>query len=432
MSGYNDVIERRVFSPSTVPPGQRLMQEYKERGPTLKVVQPEESFFDSFKESVYSAADSMAAPKQPAQSTPSPLEGVQDFKPYTQPTILASSTIRDSLPQVQSSNPFKRFFAERKIRRWEDAQRKRDEALDREAQIQAMKDTVYAVVDTVQAGAEIAAQTPEKMAETASAAKNAAYSVLDWAKTVPDLAASATDALVSIPKQLQNTASGVQQTVESTAQSTVKTTKNVVDGVVGIPQKVVQTVEGTKQGIGNTVKAVENTVKSVDDTTTRFKVWTGLEKPKPKPPPPKPIKELTVTNLAWDIGAPIVQGTADFVWWFGSNSAKLGFRKAKQSMEDARKKQKEKQKEKEVLTTAAEFVPVPPPEAPPLPQTLAEASSIELEEEVTEALALAQSALREVESETVQLEEAVRRAKAAAIAATKDGVEITEPKKKRE
>lgn len=426
MSGYNDVIERKVFSPSTVPPGQRLMQEYKQRGPALKVIQPEESFFDSFKESVYSAADSMAAPK-PAQSTPSPLEGVPDFKPYTQPTILASSTIRDSLPQVQSSNPFKRFFAERKIRRWEDAQRKRDEALDREAQIQAVKDTVYAVVDTVQAGADIAAQTPEKMAETASAAKNAAYSVLDWAKTVPDLAASASDALTSIPKQLQDTASGVQQTVESTAQSTVKTTKNVVDGVVGIPQKVVQTVEGTKQGFGNTVRAVDNTIKNVDDTATRFKVWTGLEKPKPKPPPPKPIKELTVKNLAWDIGAPIVQGTADFVWWFGSNSAKLGFRKAQKAFEDARKKQKEK----EVLTTAAEFVPVPPPEAPPVPQTLAEASSIELEEEVTEALALAQSALREIDSETVQLEEAVRRAKAAAIAATKDGVEITEPKKKR-
>ena len=400
--GYNDVIERRVFDDDTTgSPGERLMKEYKQRAPSIEVAQPEVSSFDTFKESVYSATEGMFQ-EQNVKQQPT----IVTFKPATQPNIAASAQVREALPQLNSRNPVKRWLAERKIRQWEEEQRRREAALEFELQIQSIKDTVYTVVDTVQAGVNVIAQTPSNIAEAASATQDVAMSFVDWASTVPGAIQSTAETIASIPAQVSQTVTGVQETMDTT----VKSTQQFVEDVAAIPQKVQQSVEGT-------TRTVENTVKSVDDAVTTVKIWTGLEEP--PPPPPKPPKELTVSNIAWSV----TEGVTDLAWWLGKGALQLGWMGTRAAFKSATKP---KQK-KIVRTKAADTRPPAPPQMAPPQQVELAGDNQNFDQEVTEALQLAQRALMVTETETTgneQLEEAVRRAKKAAIAATQDAVDV--------
>eukprot|EP00545_Synedropsis_sp_CCMP1620_P000417 CAMPEP_0119013332 /NCGR_PEP_ID=MMETSP1176-20130426/8394_1 /TAXON_ID=265551 /ORGANISM="Synedropsis recta cf, Strain CCMP1620" /LENGTH=552 /DNA_ID=CAMNT_0006966419 /DNA_START=179 /DNA_END=1837 /DNA_ORIENTATION=+ len=413
MGGYNDVIEGRVFTETTTTssqtPAQRLMKEYQQKGPALEVVQPAGSAFDSFKESVYSAADGMFQEKPKAQLPP--VQRLQSFKAATQPSIAASVQVREALPQLNSRNPVKRWMAERKIRHWEDEQRKRDEALERERQIESIKESVYAVVDTVQAGAVLVAKTPDKIVETASATKRVALGFATWAATLPDAVQFAANSVAAIPAQVSQTVAEVQDTVDAT----VKSTQQFVEDVVSIPQKVQRTVTETQQN-------VENTVKAVDNTVTNVKVWTGLEEPAPPPPPPP--KELTFSNIAWELAGGLAQGGAQVTWWLGKGAVQLGFKGAKSAFVAATAGPTDEQ----VVAAAAKAAArqPKPPQGPPPASVLA--SSV-LDIDITEALQLAQTALKNAENNESavgndDIEEAVRLAKEAAIAATRDAVEI--------
>jgi hypothetical protein len=409
--GYNDVIERRIFTEATdvtTTPAQRLMQEYQRQGPALEVVQPEQSSFDAFKESVYSAADGIFAEKP---APPPPVPRLQAFKAATQPNIAASMQVREALPLLNSPNPVKRFLAERKIRAWEMEQRKREEALEREQQLESIKKSVYAVVDTVQAGAALVVKTPEKIAETASATRNMALGFSRWAATLPGFVEAMANSVAAIPAQVGQTLEEVKESVDTT----VKSTQQFVEDVVSIPKKVQLTFEETK-------KNVDNTVKAVDTTVTNVKVWTGLEEPPPPPP-----KEITVANIAKELAGGVAQGGAQVAWWLGKGAVTLSFKGAKAAFAAATAT-----REPEVLTTAATLAPKPPATPPP-PGVTMEALDID----ITEALQLAQKALKNAEDDVKAggkestLEEAVRKAKQAAIAATSDAVEVEEQIKKR-
>lgn len=411
--GYNDVIERRVFTETTTTgsqtPAQRLMKEYQQKGPALEVVQPEGSVFDSFKESVYSAADGMFQEKPKALP---PVQPLQSFKAATQPSIAASIQVREALPQLNSRNPVKRWMAERKIRHWEDEQRKRDEALERERQIESIKENVYAVVDTVQAGAALMAKTPERIVETASSTKRVAIGAARWVATLPDAVQFAANSVAAIPAQVSQTVAGVQESVDNI----VKSTQQFVDDVLSTPEKVQRTVKETQQNI-------ENTVKAFDTTVTNVKVWTGLEEPPPPPP-----KELTFSNIAWELAGGVAQGGSQVAWWLGKGAVQLGFKGAQSAFVAATAAPTKEQ----VVTTAAARQPKPPQVPPPLSVL----DTSELDVDITEALQLAQMALKNAENNesavgNSDIEEAVRLAKQAAIAATRDAVEIEDQIKKR-
>jgi hypothetical protein len=408
--GYNDVIESRIFTDADVSttPAQRLMEEYQRQGPGLEVVQPERSSFDAFKESVYSAADGVFS-ERPAPPPPAPR--LQSFKAATQPNIAASMQVREALPLLNSRNPVKRFLAERKIRAWETEQRKREEALERERQLESIKKSIYVVVDTFQAGAALVVQTPANIVETASATRNLALGFARWAATLPGFIEATANSIAAIPAQVGQTVDEVKDSVDTT----FKSTQQFVEDVVSIPKKMQLTLEETK-------KNVDNTVKAVDTTVTNVKVWAGLEKPPPPPP-----KEITVANIAKELVGGVAQGGAQVAWWLGKGAVTLTFKGAKAAFAAATAT-----REPEVVTTAA-GIPPRPPTIPPPPGVTMEALDID----ITEALALAQKALKNAESDAKPrgkestLEEAVRKAKEAAIAATRDAVEVEEQIKKR-
>lgn len=415
--GYHDEIESRVFtveSTTVDTPAERLMKEYKQQGPELEVVQPEQSGFDAFKESFYSATDGVF-PEKKLPVTP-PLARLQPFKASTQPKISASIEVREALPLLNSPNPIKRFFAARKIRRWEVEQRKREEALERERQLASLKEGVYAVVDTVQAGAQLVVRTPEKIVETASATQQLALGFAQWASTVPGTLQSTADSVAAIPAQVGQTAAEVQGSIDNT----VKSTQQFVEGVVAIPKKVQRSLEDTQ-------RSVQNTAKSVDTTITNVKVWTGLEEP--PPPPPKPPKELTISNLALDLAGGVAQGGANVAWWLGKGLVNLSWKGAKGAFAAATAPAPTKDK----VATPPQRTPAPPQDSPITDAVLEATADIDVD--ISEALKLARTALRNAENQSTvgnaDIEEAVRLAKEAAIAATQDAVEIEDEIKRR-
>jgi hypothetical protein len=396
------LIEQRIFQDTTLTsPGERLMKEYRQRLPPLQVVQPEDSPFDSFKESIYSAADVLFRDTKPKLQRPP--SAIQSFKASVQPNIAASVQVREALPQLNSRNPLRRWRAERTIQQWERQQRRREEALEREQQIQAIKETVYAVVDTVQAGATLVVETPQTVAKVATATQAAAVSFVEWAASVPATIQSTADAVVALPGKVNQAVVEVQESVENTVQSTQK----FIADVAAIPQTVADTIEGTQ-------RSVENTVKAVDNAVTTAKIWTGLEKPPPPPP-----KDPTLSELAWDIAGGVTMTSAKIVWLLGKSAVQLSWRGAQAVVAASTK-----ETSRRPVRTSAE-VPPTPPKMPPPPQALI--LNVNVDENVSEQLQRAQRALAKASTEPSsngELEMAVRRAKDAAIAATLDAIEV--------
>lgn len=147
--GYKDSIERRIISTSLekddITPGERLIRQYRQqqRNKEVKIVQREEPVFDLLKEKIYSATDNVKLGSHLSQEQ-SKNDIPSQYQPYTtsvRPKIASSPVVKSLLPELKSQNPFKRWNAERQIRKWEKEQRQREIMLQREEQVRALKAT---------------------------------------------------------------------------------------------------------------------------------------------------------------------------------------------------------------------------------------------------------------------------------------------------
>jgi len=410
--GYKDAIERKII-PTTLEkdaatPGERLIQQYRQQQKNEnQIVRRDESVFDSLKEKVYSTAERIqsklpSSQEQPKQEFPSQF---QSFTTSARPKIASSPIVKSLLPELQSPNPLKRWNAERKIRNWEKEQRRREIMLEREAQVRALKGTIYSVADAAANAANMVAKTPAKVVETAEAAQRNAIALSGSIQ-------SSVRAVSSIPSQVTKTAKDIQTSVEST----VKSTKQFVEDVASIPGEVKRSVEDTQ-------KVVKKTANSIDEVFTNVQVLTGL---KEKPPPPPKI--LTAQNLLLDVVGSVAEGSAKTAWWLGKEVVGLGWKGAKSTFTSFTQSPKKDVVKKAELTlrTSAETVPTPPTE-PPSPKLLyatteKSARTKELEDAVERVKAAAMAATQEA----LEIEETVRKAKSAAMAATEDTPEAEE------
>lgn len=414
--GYKDAIERKVTSTAlendAKTPGERLIQQYREQQKNeVKIVQRErdESVFDSFKEKVYSAVERVTLELPPSQEQPK-----QEFPSQAQsittsprPKIASSPIIKSLLPELQSPNPLKRWNAERQIRKWEKEQRQREIMLEREAQVRALKSTIYTVVDTAAGAVDIMAKTPAKVVETAEAAQRNAIALSGSLQ-------SSVRVISGIPSQVSRTAKDLQGSVESTVEST----KQFVEDVAAIPGQV-------KQSVADTQKAAQQTASSIDEAFTNIQVLASLkEKPPPPPPPPK---KLTIKNIALDVAGSVAEGSAQVAWWLGKEAVGLGWRGAKSIFTSVTQSPKKDTAKKAELTlrTSAETIPTPPKE-PPSAELLATAEKSARTRELENAVERVKSAAMAATQEALEVEEAVRKAKAAAMAATQDTPEAEE------
>lgn len=356
-SGYSS-IERNVLNEKgNSSPGQRLMNEYRARStpaPTTPTKsESSQSTFDAIKETVYGGMD--VASQVFSNEKVGNDESLRSFKPLAQSTLSSSSEVRGALPDLQSSNPITRKIAEAKIKNWEEKDRKRQRALEREEAARKFKETVYQLGDVVVASAESLASVPDQVTKVADETTVIAKKVKKTADEIPVKVDKVVNTVTSIPDQVQDS---VKTTVEST--------KQVIDDVRAIPTKVENSVKETQQKVKDTQQKVKETQEKVNDAVTSVKVLFGLEKPVPKPPktapPPQPTLGDLGKRLAGDTVKGVVTGTAKVAWWAGKGVATTAWNEVQSAVEKSRG------------------------EAAP-------AKTNEVDEEVQEALKLAQSAL---------------------------------------
>lgn len=368
--GYSS-IERTVLNQnSNLSPGQRLMNEYKARSQATPVEtapsQGQASAFDAFKETVYGGVD--AASQVFSNEKDESQELLRSFKPLVQST-LSSSEVQGALPDLQSNNPITRRIAETKIKNWEEKERKRQRALEREEAARKFKASVYQFGDVVVASAETLAAVPEQVAKAADETQVIAKNVKKSVDEIPGKVEQVVTTVTSIPVQVKEKSDQVQDSVKTT----VETTKQAIDEVKAIPTKIENSVKDTQQKVNAAVTAV-------DEAATSVKVLVGIEKPIPKPPkqppPPPPTPSEVGMKIAGSVVTGVATGTAKLAWWAGKGVATSAWNGVQSAYENAAGKGKAPLEEPRKTTPAKPT-----------------SNTKEVDDEVQEALDLAQSAL---------------------------------------
>lgn len=402
-------IEEKVAEnkPSFQSPGQRLMNEYQARStPTQSDSKRTASLFDGVKEGIYKTVDSLVSSGDDFDTKP--LSPVNKFKTVVQPRLASSTEVKNALPNLNSASPGKRWLAELKIRNWEEEQRKRRRDFERKEAANAFKGFVYNVGDGIVDFTKSLTKLPETITKTSR-------EVQTTAEATKQFVATGVETVASIPEQVDQTISKVQSTVETS----IETTKKVVDDVQAIPSKIEQ--------------AVESTEKTVKELTTNVKILVGIEKKRPMPPPTPPPVE-TAEDLAWKVAA----STAKAAWWVTGVIAKAGFAGAKLAYNKIEQKVQE---QRMIATAETSNSKVASTSTAVKETTLAEPVAIKtaepttdmdtLDQEVKDALLLAETALKMAEEGTEadekgmsDLDAALKRAREAAVKATQEAVDI--------
>lgn len=365
--GYSSIEKSVLGQKSNISPGQRLMKEYKARSAaTPALSQQSKSTFDSIKESFYGGIDAASQVFSSDEDTSE--DSLRPFKPLVQST-LSSSEVQGVLPDLQSNNPIKRKIAEGKIKNWEEKERKRQRALEREEAARKFKESVYQFGDAVVASAGTLASVPETVSKAADQTQVLAKKVKASAEEIPVKVDSAVKTVTTIPDKVKTKSDELKKSVDNT----VENTKKAIDDVKAIPTKVETSVKETQ-------KKVKDTQENINEAVTSVKVLFGLEKPVPKPPklppPPPPAAGDLAKKLAGDAVKGAVTGTAKVAWWAGKTVAISAWNGVQSAVENATGKQQ------------AKLPPAKPKEA-----TTTKPIGDDVDDEVREALELAQSAL---------------------------------------
>jgi hypothetical protein len=371
--GYQEIEQTVLRERGTLSPGQRLMNQYRERSvknTAPEIPPPPRNAFDALKATVYDGID-VASSVFESNDKPAEKELRRSFKPLVQSTLSSSPDVQQALPDLQSSNIIKRKIAESKIKNWEEKERKRQRQIQREEAARKLKESVYQVGDATVWAAKTLVKAPETVAKVATETTVIVKGSIELAKgTVDQVVTKAT----AIPVQVTSTVDEVQKTVNES----VEKTKQAVEEVKAIPTKIQKSIEDTRK----TYTEMKNTVEAAK---TNAKVRFGLEKAKPKPPKvpppaPKSVKELGA-SLAKAAVTGVVTGTAKVAWWAGTETAKAGWNLAVSTYQDATQKGK----------------------GPKAKSTSSDLASV-VDKEVEEALLLAQSAIDFADMETSQLQ----------------------------
>jgi len=305
VDGYSSTIEKTVLKSTSASPGERLMKEYQVRAlDTTTTTKQSTSFFDNVKSSVYGTVDGITSLAKPQEETKPLKSPLQSFKPVVQPTLASSSQVKDALPDLKSKSPAKRVLAELKIRNWEDEQRRRKRDFQRQEAAETFKEAMFSFGDFLISFISSLGELPTKLNEAVEATKQ-------WMSSVPVAVKNTVDKVTSIPEKVDQTVDKVQTTVETS----IETTKKAVKDVQELPSKIQKTVESTKHG--------------VEETITNVKVLVGVEKKRPVPPQMPPPKPRTAEELAWDVAGGVATVTGKAAWFVTVGAAKLSFAGAK-------------------------------------------------------------------------------------------------------
>ena len=255
---------------------------------------------------------------------------------------------------------------------------------------------------------------------------------------------------LKIQKAVQDTKESLLETqrqTQQTIQETKERTQKAIQTVQNLPQTVEMTVEESQRKVQDAAEKVRRASKQLEDLTFEAKVILGMEEPKPKPPPPPKSGEEVAKELAVKAAGTVASAAGNIAVEAGKGTVELGFTGAKMAWSALSSKVQEKldekkQKEKNQIIAKTSQVNTK------TPVSMAEVDPI-LDVEVTDALRVAQEALASAEKEqteaelksqrdddlgdikTIEINEAVKRARNAAARAKRDAAELESMLKER-
>lgn len=308
-----------------VSPGQKLMKGY--RSPSVSVLQTspqnQESAFDAFKASIYGTIDTLGSFTTDKNANE---EILDSLKPLAQSSS-APSEVQEALPDLQSKNSIKRIIAEMKVKKWEEQERRRKVAIEREETIRKFKESVYKVGDSINWSAETLAAAPSKISYAAEETGKLASQVKSSVESFPGAIGKFSKTLSSIPGQIKIKSDQIQDSFKTNVEKTQKT----IQDVQAFPSKV-------QKSISDTHKIATATKEVLDAATTNVKVFIGLEKPKPKPPKTPPPAPPTAKDIGLKVAGSLVTGTAKATLSITKGVASATWSVAKSAVETATKK----------------------------------------------------------------------------------------------
>lgn len=366
-----------------------------------------------------------------------------DFKSMSKPSTNKDETLINITPylaDLNSSNPIKVLKAKIAIASEERKKKRRIQEQKTRETIDGYRKTAFDIVDAIQNFYNIILSLPKQVEESIASAENALEQTVDQTKkTAKEVRA--------IPSKVQLAVEDTKQSVKNTKQATIE----AVEEVKSIPQKIEKRVADTKQSIKETKEGVEDFVQKVDSFAFEVKVIAGLEKPKPKPPPPPPPPK-TNKEIALEVAGVVAKTTGKAAVQtavvVGKGTIGLTTSAAKVAYNVATAERVEKKENKPSLLSRVAKTVKPQRKEEEVEHmnsniettvTIGEIDPL-LEREVTDALRSAEEALDTISKEkenpssdltSLQINEALLKAKTAAAEARRDAEELQSMLEKR-
>lgn len=418
VDGYKDV-QQRVYESDA--PGSRLLQEYERRPFLAKESKNEDQSNNSFLSRPIKALKSVVSGSNRSKSTrrqspaakalASVSSTLESPKAVVRTNLASSSVVRQSLSDLQSENPVRKLIAKKQLLDLDNTMSPKAMELEvlRYTRARKLKETAYRIGDGLESTVQNLSKVPGQVEDFGKSTANFFQQVVNWITSIPTALQRSADAVAALPSQIQKSVQDTQQSVDQS----IEATKKVVKDIQEIPVKTQRTLQETQ----NKVVAVGN---AVDETVVSTKVLLGMEKAIPRPPksPPPPTR----SQVGWKITKAVASGATKAMWWTGKSVAFLTFKGAQAAFTKGQEYLKE-QEEGDKKATANQSKPLPPLQKPEDTMTLppsqtAEASpkqesksfskketvSLEriedLDRQVSEALSLAEEALRRASDQT--------------------------------
>lgn len=408
--------------------------------------------FEAAKESIYSLVDTIFKNSKTSTKKKLPASTVS-FKAPTKTSVNLDTPVQvmtEQIDNLNSSNPLKRFYAKLSIEAEEKNMKRRLEQEKRKSEIEKAKQAVYGFIDTVRMAPD-KAQT--LVTNTVDTVQNTVYEIQKTPMKISTAAERTLERVQNTVEEIQKTPDKINQAVEDTKTSIENTKKSIetaVQEVQSIPTKVETKILETKRSIEETKESVEQIFERVEDMAFQAKVLAGLEKPKPKPPPPPPPPKTT-TGILLDVGKGLAKftgkatvGLAKGAVGVGVSGIKVAWSKLRPMKGDGASKTPLAIPQKSNRSQDASSPFTPESKAPTISsedidgvvaQTLADIDPV-LDNKIAEALRSAEAALdaknqsKSVQKDkktgilTIEINDAVKKAKEAAELAKKDADEL--------
>lgn len=465
-------IRKALSSPTPQTPGSQLLEKYEKSlktkpnsselndistGENLFTTESRKSF-NSVKDTLYDTADSLKKKRKgnEVEVTSSSVLASQ-YKVPTKPSFneeVSVKLISSNLEGIKSNNPIKRFKAQRAIAIEERKLQSKVQSEQRKQAFDSLKQMVFNFVESIQFIYQVILSIPS---EVEKAIESTQYSLATTQTQIQDNFLEIQKAPAKIETFVEESKRSTLETVETVQAIPGQVEKQIVDtkeGIVkavedvqAIPGNIERKINETKKSIEETKQGVENFVQKIEDITFDAKVLAGLEKarppPPPPPPPPKTAQDIAIgvageaAKLAGKSAVVVATGTvgmgvagAKLAW--GAASNEIAKNKEKQQRPVSLEKIGVKEQEESIANVVSAVTAVN------RPKTIAEIDPL-LEKEVTEALRVAEEALSATENTattsvtpirsidgipTMDINEAVRKAKEAAFQARKDANDV--------